>query len=112
MMSMKNKHFDLLKSIRDFFSLTPFEDIIPWAEKYINFSDDVSAQRDRLDFAHYKYQVEILKSFADLSHIKTIVVCAPEQMGKTNIFVISMLWHMVFNPRTAVDTISIRAKSS
>ena len=53
--------------------------IIEWATKYINFSDDVSAQRDSIDWETYPYQIEILKAFEDLTHIKEVVVCAPEQ---------------------------------
>lgn len=40
---MKTK-FNLIGAIRNFFEITPFEHIIPWAEKNIDFSKDVSAK--------------------------------------------------------------------
>ena len=85
---MKKKHFNLIEEIRKFFEIQAFESIIPWAEKNINFSNDISAQRNFLDFSLYPYQVDILKQWEDLKHRKEIVVCSPEQMGKTNLFVV------------------------
>ena len=85
---MKKKHFNLIEEIRKFFEIQAFQSIIPWAEKNINFSNDISAQRNFLDFSLYPYQVDILKQWEDLKHRKEIVVCSPEQMGKTNLFVV------------------------
>lgn len=94
---IKNK-FNLCDAIRKYFSIQPYMEIIPWAEKYINFSNDISAQRNSLDFSLYPYQIDILKQWQDLEHIKTVTVCAPQQMGKTNLFVIGILWRMIFAP--------------
>lgn len=79
---MKKKHFNLIEEIRKFFEIQPFQSIIPWAEKNINFSNDISAQRNFLDFSLYPYQVDILKQWEDLKHIKTVTVVAPEQCRK------------------------------
>lgn len=79
---MKKHQFDLIKEIRKFFEIQAFQSIIPWAEKNINFSNDISAQRNFLDFSLYPYQVDILKQWEDLKHIKEVVVCSPEQMRK------------------------------
>ena len=79
---MKKEKFNLIKEIRKFFEIQAFESIIPWAEKNINFSNDISAQRNFLDFSLYPYQVDILKQWEDLNHIKEVVVCSPEQMRK------------------------------
>ena len=79
---MKKEKFNLIKEIRKFFEIQAFESIIPWAEKNINFSNDISAQRNFLDFSLYPYQVDILKQWEDLKHIKEVVVCSPEQMRK------------------------------
>jgi hypothetical protein len=103
---MKNKQFNLIDEIRSFFNISPYMGIIEWAEKYINFGDDVSAQRNALDFSTYPYQIDILKSFEDLIHIKKIVVCAPEQCGKSLIEIIAMLWWMKFCPRSAVSSLA------
>ena len=79
---MKKEKFNLIKEIRKFFEIQAFESIIPWAEKNINFSNDISAQRNFLDFSLYPYQVDILKQWEDLKHIKNVTVVAPEQMRK------------------------------
>lgn len=80
-MRMKKK-FDLIGSVRNFFDITPYEHIIPWAEKNIDFSKDVSAERNYLDFDLYPYQVDIIREWEDLNSIKTVTVVAPEQMRK------------------------------
>lgn len=72
--------FDLATELRKYFQLQAFEPIIPWAKKNINFSSDVSAQRNFLDFDLYPYQIDPIKTWEDLDHIKEVVVCSPEQM--------------------------------
>ena len=79
---MKKEKFNLIKEIRKFFEIQAYTDIISWAEKNINFSNDISAQRNFLDFSLYPYQIDILKQWEDLKHIKEVVVCSPEQMRK------------------------------
>lgn len=74
------KQFKLIDSIRNFFEITAFQKIIPWAEKNICFAGDVSAQRNYLDFDLYPYQKEIIQQWQDLQHIKNVTVVAPEQM--------------------------------
>lgn len=74
------KIFNLISAIKEYFEITPFEHIIPWAEKNIDFSKDVSAERNYLDFDLYPYQVDIIKEWEDLNSIKSVVVCMPEQM--------------------------------
>ena len=91
--------FDLIEHIRRYFNITPYEPIVQWCEKNIDFSQQVSAQRNKLDFDAYPYQVPILKEWQnEKKTIKTIVVVAPKQVGKTNLFVCGLLWNMVFNP--------------
>lgn len=79
---MKKKRFNLIEELRKFFSINAYTDIISWAEKNINFSSDISAQRNFLDFSLYPYQVDILKQWEDLKSIKTVTVVAPEQCRK------------------------------
>ena len=79
---MKKEKFNIIKEIRKFFEIQAFQSIIPWAEKNINFSNDISAQRNFLDFSLYPYQVDILKQWEDLNHRKEVVICSPEQMRK------------------------------
>jgi hypothetical protein len=74
------KTFNLGDEIRRYFDIQAFEPIISWAEKNIDFSKDISAQRNRLDFSLYPYQVEVIKQWEDLDNIKTVTVVAPEQV--------------------------------
>jgi phage terminase large subunit GpA-like protein len=95
---MKKQTFNLSDEIRKYFDIQSFEHIIPWAEHNIDFSKDISAQRNRLDFDLYPYQKEVISQWEDLDHIKTVTVVAPEQMGKTNTYIVGLLWRMVFAP--------------
>lgn len=79
----KKKLFNLAESLRSFFRLQAYEDIITWSKKNINFSSDISAERNFLNFDLYPYQVEILKQWGDLTTIKEVVVCSPEQTRLT-----------------------------
>ena len=91
--------FDLIAHIRRYFCITPYQDIISWCEQNIDFSQQISAERNKLDFDLYPYQIPILKEWEnEKKTIKTIVVVAPEQTGKTNMFVDGILYNMVFNP--------------
>lgn len=81
-MSKQIKLFNLAEEIRKYFDIQAYEPIIEWAKKNIDFSKDVSAQRNRLDFDLYPYQVEIIKQWEDLDHIKTVTVVGTEQRWK------------------------------
>lgn len=95
----KLKKYDLTQHIKTYFQIVPFQDIISWCKKYINFSDDVSAERVKLDFDQYPYQLPIIKEWQLKPNvIKNITVVAPQQMGKTNCFVVGLLYSMVYAP--------------
>lgn len=80
----KTAQFNLIDSIRGYFNIQPFMEIMPWIEKNINLSDDVSSERDRPDFSQYPYQIEILKQWEDLNIRKHVIVVSCEQMRKDN----------------------------
>ena len=91
--------FDLCQHIKRYFNITPYQPIVQWCQKNIDFSDQISAERNKLDFDLYPYQVPILKEWQmKPGVIKTIVVVAVEQVGKTNMFVDGLLYSMVFSP--------------
>lgn len=95
----KVEEYNLIEHIRKYFAITPFKPIIEWCEQNIDFSQQISAQRNRLDFDLYPYQKDILKEWQmKPGIIKTIVVVAPEQTGKTNIFVCGSLYNMIYSP--------------
>lgn len=98
-MRKKIKDFSLPQHIRNYFNIVPYQDIVSWCEKNIDFSQQISAERNKLDFAAYPYQIPILKQWENEKKvIKTITVVAPEQVGKTNIFVCGILYNMQYNP--------------
>lgn len=105
---MKTAKFELIPEIRKFFEIQAFQSIIPWAEQNINFSNDISAQRNKLDFSLYPYQKEILQQWEDLNHIKTVTVVAPEQLGKTNMFVVRTIVENGFSTMPVVDLLPFR----
>lgn len=95
----KVEEYNLIEHIRKYFSVRPFKPIIEWAQENIDFSQQISAERNRLDFDSYPYQKDILKEWEmKPGVIKTIVVVAPEQTGKTNIFVCGILYNMQYSP--------------
>lgn len=95
----KYKPFSIVDHIKRYFSITPYQDIISWSLNNIDFSDQISAQRNKLDFEQYPYQVPIIKQWQmKKGIIKTITVVAVEQIGKTNMFVVGLLYNMLMNP--------------
>jgi len=76
------KHFDLVESIKSYFKMTPYQEIIPWIEKNITLVDDVSSERDNVDFSKYCYQVPILKTWEDFNKRKIVTVVSVEQIRK------------------------------
>lgn len=81
-MKRHSNDFDLTSAFKEFFNIQAYEPIIEWAKKNINFSKDVSAQRNNLDFDLYPYQMDIIKEWEDLESIKTVTFVCPEQMRK------------------------------
>lgn len=76
----KTERFNLIEAIRGYFRIQPFMEILPWIERSINLSDDVSSERDRPDFTQYPYQIEILRQWEDLNVRKHVIVVSCEQM--------------------------------
>lgn len=94
----KLPQIDLVQEIRDYFRLSPYMDIISWADAYINYADDVSAQRDKIDWDLFPYQKEIIAQWNDINKRKQVTVVAVEQLGKSNLWIVGLLWSMVYNP--------------
>lgn len=74
------------------------EDIIAWAEKNIDFSDDISAERKRLDLSLSPFLVEPLRAWDFSGRIREVAVCGIEQHGKTLIEGIGVTWAMENKP--------------
>ena len=76
----KTERFNLIEAIRGYFRIQPFMEILPWIERSINLSDDVSSERDRPDFTQYPYQIEVLRQWEDMGVRKHVIVVSCEQM--------------------------------
>jgi len=92
------KSFSLVQAIRSYFKITPYMPIMQWIEKNISLVDDVSSERDVPDFTLYPYQVEILKTWEDMSTRKKVVVMASEQLGKSTMWIYGLLYRFVYDP--------------
>lgn len=90
---------ETLKSgMQNFFRLPVREDIIEWTKKNIDLSGDISSQESRIDFDRSPFLVEPLRAWQFNGIKKEVVVAAPEQMGKTLIEVVGVLYSMEFTP--------------
>lgn len=87
-----------IQTVRDFFTLSERVDIVSWAEQNIDFSDDVSAERKRLDLSLSPFLIEPLKAWEFSGRIREVVVCGIEQHGKTLLEEIGVLYSMMFKP--------------
>lgn len=97
---MKTKEeFNLIDKIRQYFQLYPYVPIIEWCEKYIDYSADISAQRNKINFQQYPYQKAVIEELEmKKGVIKNVVFVAPEQTGKTNVFICGMLHNWEYAP--------------
>ena len=74
--------YPLIENIKEFFKIQSWMPIIPWAEKNINFTDDVSNERDHLDFSIFPFQIAPIKEWEDLNTIKKVTLVFPQQSRK------------------------------
>lgn len=99
MKKLQQNNIDLLsQGITSFFDIMPYKDIIDFALNDIDLSDDVSSDKNKVDLQNYVYLIDPLKSCAIESNIrKEVVISFPEQMGKTMIEMIALLYNAVYN---------------
>ena len=81
---MQKNSLDLLQeSILNFWNITPYQDIVSWAVDNIDFSDDISAERTKLDLSLTPHLVEPLKQWEFDGVIREVQVIGIEKHGKT-----------------------------
>lgn len=99
MKKLQQNNIDLLsQGITSFFDIMPYKDIIDFALNDVDLSDDVSSDKNKVDLENYVYLVQPLKACAIESNIrKEVVISFPEQMGKTMIQMIALLYNAVYN---------------
>ncbi|MBR2509578.1 MAG: phage terminase large subunit family protein [Lentisphaeria bacterium] len=81
-----------------FLHLPVREDIVDWASKNIDLSGDISSQGSRIDFARSPFLIEPLRAWNFDGIKKEVVVAAPEQMGKTLLEVVGVIYNITFTP--------------
>ena len=88
----------VLDGVRNAWSVAEHRDIIAWAQDNIDFSDDISAERSRLDFELSPFLIEPLRTWDFSGKIREVAVCGIEQHGKTLLEVIGVLYNFVDKP--------------
>jgi phage terminase large subunit GpA-like protein len=83
---------------RDFLKPPAHIDIIEWAQRSIDFSDDISAERKRFDISLSPFLAEPLRAWQYAGKIREVVVCGIEQHGKTMIEAIGVNYNMSLHP--------------
>lgn len=85
-------------AIRSSWAAPLHEDIIDWAKENIDFSEDASAERSRIDFDLSPFLVEPLRCWDFSGKIREVAVCGIEQHGKTLLEVIGVLYNFLDKP--------------
>ena len=95
----------LSDKILSFFNVQDYKDILQFAVEDVNLSDDVSADKNNIDLVNYPYLVQPLSQCAIQDNIrKEVVISFPQQMGKTTIQMIALLYNSVYNTMQAIIT--------
>lgn len=88
----------LSELIRDALGAREYKDIISFATTEVDLSGDVSSDRSRLDLDSYPYMIAPLKAATIEKGLrKEVVLAFPEQMGKTTIEMVAILYNVVYN---------------
>ena len=88
----------LVEGMASFFEIQEYKDIIEFALNDVDLSDDISSAKDRIDLENYQYLVEPLKSCMIEDGVrKEVVLSFPEQMSKTTVEMIAILWNCCYN---------------
>ena len=74
------------------------EDVIDWIAENVNLSEDISAERKRIDYTLSPFIIDPLRTWDFSGKIREVVVCGPEQMGKTMIESSGASWVMKNKP--------------
>ncbi len=88
----------LADDVAAFFEIRPYQDIITWAQENIDFSEDISAERNRLDFSLSPHLIEPLRAWEFQGKRREVTVCGIEQHGKTLLEIVGVLYSMIYNP--------------
>ena len=103
-MKLTQNNIEILsQGIADFFALQQYKDILKFAVEDIDLSDDVSADKSKIDLENYPYMLQPLSRCSIQSNIrKEVCIAFPEQMGKTMIQMIAILHAATYNTLQAI----------
>lgn len=88
----------LSNNILSYFSIQDYKDILQFVQQDIDLSEDISSQSDKIDFFKYPYMVQPLKNAVlEKGKRKEIVVVWGDQMGKTTLEYLSILFNCCYN---------------
>lgn len=87
----------------NFFNVQQYKDILQFAVEDVDLSDDVSADKSKIDLVNYPYLVQPLSKCVIEDGIrKEVVIAFPQQLGKTTIEMIALLYNTVYNTMQSV----------
>ena len=93
----------LAESMTEFFNVQQYKDILQFAVEDVDLSDDVSSEKNRVDLQNYPYLRQPLSSCVIEKGVrKQVVISYPEQMSKTMISLIAVLYNTVYNSLQAI----------
>lgn len=86
----------LVKSLASFIDVAPYQPILEWVERNIDFSLVPGSAFRRVDFEMYPHTREPISMWEFDGKIRELTVCGIEQHGKTQIEVMGVLYTMMF----------------
>lgn len=96
---------ELAAGMSSFWEISEYKGIIDFALSDIDLSDDVSAPRARVDLEHYPYLADVLRSCVIEDGVRReVVFSCPEQMGKTMVEMIAILYNCCYNALQCIVT--------
>lgn len=93
----------LANQISSFFQLQDYKSIIDFALQDIDLSQDVSAEKSRIDLENAPHLRQPLSKLEiQREKRKQVVICFPEQMGKTLCQMVALLYNACYNKLQAI----------
>ena len=82
----------------DLMRYVPHVDIVSWVNENVNLADDVSAERNKVDFDLSPFLLEPLRQWEFSGLIREVAVCGIEQHGKTLLEALGVTYSMEHKP--------------
>lgn len=93
----------LSDNILSYFDILQYKSILDFAVQDVKLDEDISSPKSRVDLDNAPHIVEPLsRCVIDKNKRKTVVIAFPEQMGKTLIQMIALLYNSVYNKMQSI----------